>query len=232
MLVKYWMNKEVITVEADASMQEADKKMRHYAVGFLPVMTKGKLVGVITDRDLSRASASKAKSLKPNELVYLLSGVRVGDIMTPAPITVRPDHTLEETAAQLLMNDISGAPVVDSAGHIVGTISQRELLLALTFLSGYGKQGLQLALQIEDRPGTIKEVTDVIRQYNGRLVSVLSSASRAPVGQRYLYIRTYDIDREQLPRLLEHLGSVATLLYMVDHRENKRVEFKKRREAA
>ena len=232
MLAKYWMNKEVVTIDVDDSMYTAIKRTKQNGARLLPVLSKGKLVGIISDRDLKKASASDATSLEVHELAYLISKINAKEIMSPNPITVRPDDTLEEVAARLLFNDISGAPVVDDQGTIVGMISQKEIFLALTALSGYGKQGLQLAFQIEDRPGSIKEVTDIIREYNGRLASILTSTSRAPEGYRYLYIRVYNLDRSKVQALLDDLKDQTTLLYMVDHRENKREEFIRRNVAA
>jgi acetoin utilization protein AcuB len=232
MLVKYWMNKQLIAIDADAPMLKAVSRMKKHALRMLPVMENEKLVGVVTDSDLKRASASDATSLEVHELAYLVSRISVRDVMSGNPVTVRPDHTLEETAARLLMNDISGAPVVDSEGNVVGTISQREIFLALTSLSGYGKQGLQLAFEIGDRAGSIKEVTDVIREYGGRLAAILTSTSRAPKGYRNLYVRTYGIDRGQVSQLLDRLRTTTTVLYMVDHRENKREEYTKSGKAA
>ena len=77
-----------------------------------------------------------------------------------------------------------------------------------------------------------EEITDIIREYNGRLASILTSTSRAPDGYRYLYVRVYNLDRSQVQSLLDELKDTTTLLYMVDHRENKREEFTKRSEAA
>lgn len=225
MLVKYWMKKTVITVDVNDSMQDAISLMKEHFVPLLPVLKKGKLVGVVTDTDLKRASASDATTLDVHELAYLISKIRVGEIMTKNPITVPPDFTLEETAARLLMNDISAAPVVDETEKIVGTISQRELFLALTSLSGFARRGVQFAFILEDRPGSIKEVTDVIRRYGARLASILTSSERAPEGYRHVYVRAYDVDRDQMGKLLSELRAQAELLYMVDHRDNKREEY-------
>ncbi len=225
MLVKYWMNKDVTSVDVDDSMQKATNLMKTRAVRMLTVMKGKKLVGVVTDRDLKRASASDATSLEIHELLYLISQIRIKDIMTPNVVTVKADHTLEEAAARLLTNSISGAPVVDEAGNVVGTISQTEIFLALVSLSGYGKQGIQLAFQIEDRPGSIKNVTDIIRGHGGRIASILTSTSRSPAGFRNLYVRAYDVDRSAVEKLLDELKTVAEVLYMVDHRENKRIVF-------
>lgn len=225
MLVKYWMRKAVITVNVNDSMQEAISRMREYFVPLLPVIKDGELVGIITDRDLKRASASDATTLDIHELVYLLSNIKVGAIMTKSPITVRSDATLEETAYVLLKHKISGAPVVDERGRLVGTIGQRDLFRALISLTGFEKRGLQFAFKVEDRPGSIKEVTDVIRNYGGRLVSILTSYDRAPAGYRHVYVRAYNIDRSKVPEMLSELRNKTTVLYMVDHRDNKTEEF-------
>jgi acetoin utilization protein AcuB len=224
MLVKDWMNKQVITVDPQASMHEAKKEMERNALHMLPVVKKGKLVGVVTDGEVNRASASEATSLATYELNFLLSNIRVRNIMTSNPSTVRLDHTLEEAAARLPMDCVSAVPVVDDEERVVGTISEREIFLALTSLSGYGKHGLQLAFEIEDRPGSIKEMTDVIRDFGGRLASILTSPARAPQGYRHLYVRAYNIDRGRITALVDDLRQKAILLYMVDHRENKRRE--------
>lgn len=232
MLVKYWMKRAIISVNVNDSMQEAISRMREYFVSLLPVYKNGSLVGVITDRDLKRASASDATSLEVHELAYLISQIKVGQIMSKPAITIPGDFTLEEAADLLLKNKISGAPVTDSQGRVVGLISQREIFRALTKLVGFEKQGVQLAMEIEDRPGSIKDITDVIRNYGGRLVSILTSFERAQPGHRLLYVRTFGVNREKLPIMIEEIGQKARLLYIVDHRENKRQEFFQRKEVA
>ncbi len=224
MLVKYWMKKDVATIDANSSMHQAVNLMKKSGSSILPVTKKGKLVGIVTDRDMKRASASDATSLDVHELVYLLSQIKVGDIMTRNPVTVAPDTTLEETASILLEKNISGVPVLD-ADTIVGLITQQDLFRALISLTGFEKRGVQFAFNVEDRPGSVKEVTDIVRNYGGRLVSILTSYERSEPGRRNVYVRAYDVDRDAAPKLVEELRSKAKLLYMVDHRDNKREEF-------
>jgi acetoin utilization protein AcuB len=112
-------------------------------------------------------------------------------------------------------------------GRIVGVITQAEvnrLLVALTGL-GHQKQGLQLAFLAPDQPGSIKQLTDEIRAYDGRLLSILSSYDRVPEGSRKIYIRAYNLERERLPELLAKMRTKARLLYLVDHRYNRREIF-------
>jgi len=188
----------------------------------LPVMKKGKLVGIVTDRDLKKASASDATTLEVHELLYLLTKIKVKDIMTRDVITVPPDYTVEETAQVLQKNRISGAPVVDADGQLVGTITQTDLFRVLISLTGVGNGGIQFGFQVEDRPGSIKEVADIIRIYGGRMVSILTSYDNVPEGYRKVYIRMRSIERARLQMLIQDLRTRATLLYMVDHTENNR----------
>jgi len=222
MLVKNWMSKNVVTVDENEAMSNATKLIKENSIRMLPVLKKNKLAGVITDRDLKRASASDATTLEIHELLYLLSNIKVKSIMTKKPITVHPDFTVEETAEVLLENKISGAPVVDDKGKVVGVITQVDIFKVLISLTGVGKRGIQFAFLLKDEPGSIKVIADAIRKYGGRMVSILTSYENAAQGFRKVYIRIYDIDRAELENLKEALGKKATLLYVVDHKKNKR----------
>jgi acetoin utilization protein AcuB len=222
MLVKNWMSKKVITIDADDSMQDAMRLLKEHGIRRLPVMKKGKLVGIVTDRDLKKASASDATTLEIHELLYLLTKVKVKDIMTKDPITVPPDYTVEETAQVLLESKISGAPVVDDHGKVVGTITQSDLFRVLMSLAGIENGGIQFGLQVEDRAGSIKEVADIVRQYGGRMVSILTSYDNVPEGYRRVYIRMHSVDREKIKELNDALSEKALLLYRIDHREDDR----------
>jgi acetoin utilization protein AcuB len=225
LLVENWMNPNVITVDADDSMLDATKLLKEHNIRHLPVLEKGKLVGVITDRDLKRASPSDATSLEAHELLYLIANIKVREIMTKNPITVPFNFTIEEAAEILLQAKISGMPVVDKQGDVIGTITQTDLFKVLISLTGVGKKGVQFAFLLEDRAGSIKDVADVIRSYGGRMASILSSYEKAPEGHRYVYIRMYDVDRAKMPQLKEDLKKKAKMLYIVDSRENKREIF-------
>lgn len=222
MLVENWMSKQTVTIDVDGSMQDAMSLMKKQGIRMLPVMKKGKLVGIITDRDLKRASASDATTLEIHELLYLLSNIKVKDIMSRNPITVPDDFTVEETAEVLLKNKISGAPVVDESGKVIGVITQSDIFRALIALTGVGNRGIQFAFKLEDRPGSIKEVADVVRDFGGRMVSILTSYENVESGYRKVYIRMHSIDRQKLGQLKDVLRQKAEVLYMVDHRMNNR----------
>ena len=225
MLVKNWMSKSVITADANDSMQDAMRRMKENGISMLPVIKKGKLVGVVTDRDLKRASASDATTLEVHELLFLITKIKVQEIMTQNPETIPFDFTVEEAAEVLLEKNISGAPVVDGKGKVIGIITKNDLFRVLISLTGVGKRGIQFAFEVEDRPGSIRELADVIRRYGGRMVSILSTYENVRKGYRKVFIRMYGVERDQLPKLEKELGEKAKYLYLVDHRENRREIF-------
>jgi acetoin utilization protein AcuB len=222
MLVKDWMSTKVITVEVKDSMQQAINLLMEHDISMMPVLEEGKLVGVVTDRDLKRASPSDAVMLDIQRIIYLLSKLEVGAIMSRFPVTLSIDHTVEEAAEIMLNNKIYGAPVVDASGEIRGIITKNDMFKAMMALSGLSHRGVQFGFVLEDRPGSIKEITDVIRGYNARLVSVLSCYELAPAGYRNVYIRAFDVDRESMGSMKEELRKKAKMIYMVDHRDNLR----------
>jgi acetoin utilization protein AcuB len=219
------MSKKPITIDVNASMQDAIQRMKQENIKLLPVVQGDKLVGVVTDRDLKKASASDATSLDVHELLYLIMKIKVKDIMVKNPVTVSEDFTIEETAEILLDKKISGVPVMDKTGKIAGVITKSDLFRVIISLTGIGQKGIQLAMQLKDDSGSIKSVADIIRKYQGRIASILSTYDRVPPGFRKVYIRFFDMDRGKLEELKKEIKEKALLLYMVDHREGERIVY-------
>ena len=130
-----------------------------------------------------------------------------------------------QTAELLLSNKISGAPVVDENNSVVGVITQTDLFRVLISLTGVHAGGIQFAFKIRDYPGSIKELADIIREFGGQMVSILTSYDKVPEGFRMVYIRMRHIDRQRLKSLEKRLKEKAVLLYIIDQRENRREFF-------
>lgn len=225
MLVKHWMSTKVITINSTAPLQEAINLLMEHNISMLPVLEDGQMVGIVTDRDVKRASPSDACLLDFQNIMYHVARKEVGSIMSKKPITVTMDQTIEETAEILLQNNISGAPVVDDQGVIRGMITKDDLFSALISLSGLSHRGVLFGFLLEDQPGSIKEVTDVIRACSGRLASIVSSYATAPDGKRNVYIRAFDLDAESINRIQEEFRQKGVLLFKVDLSNNKREFF-------
>jgi len=121
-----------------------------------------------------------------------------------------------------------GVPVVESNGHVVGTITQTDIFKAMVSLTGLKKRGIKFAFLLEDKSGSIKEMADIIREHGGRMATIQSSYDNVKEGFREVYIRVYGIDRSKVAQLKEALNKTGALLYMMDFREHKREFFGRR----
>ncbi|MCD6137662.1 MAG: CBS domain-containing protein [Deltaproteobacteria bacterium] len=228
MLVKKWMTTELITVSEDTSIMKASILMKEKKIRSLPVLNKrGKLVGIISDRDLRDAAPSKATMLDVYELNYLLSSMKISDIMTKNVVFVRPDETVEFAAVLMLENKISSLPVINEEDDLVGIITQTDIFKVLINIAGVYGGGIQFAFSLEDRPGSIKEPADVIRSYGGSIVSILSTRETAEEGRRHVYIRCSALPEDKLTSLTKELEEKFELFYtsrdFLDEVERRRV---------
>ena len=140
MRVREKMSRSVITITPDQSLRMAQERMRKHGVRRLPVVRNGKLVGIVTDRDVRQAWASPATALSTHELLYLLDKVTVEEIMTSRVFTVTPDTPLVEAARLLHDRKIGGLPVVEGK-TLVGILTETDLLATLIELLA-GREGM------------------------------------------------------------------------------------------
>jgi acetoin utilization protein AcuB len=189
--------------------------MKENNIRRLPVMRQGKLIGIVTDRDIKDASPSKATTLDIHELYYLLSELKIKDIIKKNVITIGPEETVEKATVKMLKHRISGLPVVDDSGSVVGIITQRNISKVLVSLSGIYRGRIQLAFNLEDRPGSIKEVADVIREHGGQMVSILTSYDKGEENCRNVYIRIKELPEDKIKSLTQELDKNFIPLYIV-----------------
>lgn len=216
MIIKDWMTKDVITVDSETSMMRASKLMKEKGIRRLPVVDdKGRLVGLLSDRDVKEASPSKATTLDVHELYYLLSEIKVKNIMTPNPITIRDTDTVVKCAAIMHDKKISGLPVLSEQGQLVGIMTQNEVYRVLLSITGVYHGGVQFGLKLPDQRGTLKEVLDCVRGHKARVISVLTSYDKVEDGFRHIFIRIKDMDKSELNALRQDLESKYTLAFWV-----------------
>lgn len=221
MLVKNWMSRSVVTIDPDAFIQDAVDLLEEHKIHMLPVTEKGKLIGIVTERDFIRASVF-GTSIRKNKDLDKDYKLKIREIMTPNPITIPIDYTMDETAEKLLSFKILGAPVVDPDGKMIGTITQTDIFRALILFTGSVKKGIQFSLDVVNRSGCIRDVTELVRTHGGRISSIITSRERSAEGYIRLYVKAYDFDTQGLARFKEVLKKRVGLLYLMDYTNNVR----------
>lgn len=125
--VREWMSSDPITITPKTTLPEAHRLMMEHSIRRLPVIDDGQLVGIVTLGDVRGAEPSGATSLSIWEINYLVSRLRVDEIMTPRPFTISEDATLGEAAQMMLKYKISGLPVVNASGELTGIITESDI---------------------------------------------------------------------------------------------------------
>lgn len=201
MLIKDWMAKDVLTVDENTSLMRATRIMKENNIRKLPVVSHGKLIGIITDRDVKDASPSKTTSLDIHELYYLLSEMKVKEVMSGTPITMSGTDSLEMAAMILLENKISGIPVVDGSGHLCGLLSETDVLKGFIHATGIKDGAIQYVFELPDKAGSVTEVVKSIRDNDAGIISILTSYEDAEEGSKQVAIRVMLNDEDHAAEL-------------------------------
>lgn len=216
MLIRNWMTKDVITVTPESSMLKASKLLKEHNIRRLPVVdAQNRVVGIVSDRDIKDVSPSKATTLDMHELYYLLSELKIKDIMTAKPTTIGPLDTVETVAMLMEDGGFGGLPVVDENGILVGIITDYDIFKVLISITGARQGGTQLAFNLPDQSGTMRPIFDVLRTHHASIISILSSNDDLEPGTRRVFVRIRPMEKEAEETLLESLKKNFNLVYWV-----------------
>jgi acetoin utilization protein AcuB len=215
MFVRDHMISPTITVDPDMPFQEALKIMQERRFRRLPVVDKtGKLIGIVSERDLLNASPSPVTTLSVWELTYVLSKIKVEELMTKDVVTTTPDTPIEDAASLMVDKGVGGVPVVDDDNKPVGIITDRDIFKTLVEMFGGGQSGLRLTLEIPNRKGVLAGLSQAIFELGGDFVSVGSFPIPEKPTEYGLVIKVQEVSQDQLVDTLEKLGD-----HVIDARE-------------
>jgi len=175
MFVSERMATDLITVGPELAIFEAKELMVSKNIRHLPVVDKsGKLLGIVSDRDMRDAMPSTLLKKPDYELTLgKIGGFPVSEIMTPKPLTIYPYYTLQDTLLVMQKKKVGALPVVDEEGYLKGILSTRDLLKAFVSVLNIDEPGTLLCIVVTEEPGQMKKVVDVISEENISLGSVL-----------------------------------------------------------
>jgi len=212
MLVKDIMIRDVVTVSSDTYVLDAERIMEFHKIGRLPVVDKGKLVGLITKDDILKASPSSTTPANQRQLFYLISKLTVRDIMKTNVVTVSPDTTIEKAAAIAQKNKIGCLPVVEG-DRVLGIISQTDAFYKILYpLLGIGIAGTRIIVYGAGTREESYKITDIINKAGLRIKTFWIP----PVKGRFDLV--LHLDTDDAHSIIEELRRLG---YSVDIRECK-----------
>ena len=175
MIVKELMSPEVLTISEDKSMLEARELMRSNNYRRIPVVDDIKRIrGIITDGDIGRSEPSDASTLSKYEASYLLSKLKVRDVMTKAVITVRETDGIEIAAYQLYKNKIGALPVVDDENKLCGIITDSDVFKAFVDIMGYAQTSTKITIDTTDRIGVVADIAGIFKNRGINIISMVT----------------------------------------------------------
>ena len=204
------MTKNLITVNKEVSISDAMEVMRISKIRRLPVVDKEKLVGIVTDRDLHIASPSYASTLSKFEANYLLTKMKVSEIMSKDVLTVKESATIEEVALIMYKNKIGGVPVVsdDDSQKLVGIITETDIFKILVDMMGLPKGKIRITATFKDRMGMLADIGMVFKTLNQNITSfaILGEDENSNQDMKEIVIRGDFENTNDIKDKLEEIG--------------------------
>lgn len=175
MFVSRSMTQKVVTINQDTGILEAKELMEQYQIRHLPVVEPdGRLIGMITDRDIRSALPSTFYH-KDNAATkeVAASSIKVKEVMSQKLTTLSPMDTIEDAILLIQKTLVGALPVVDEKGVLKGIISVRDLLRAFINVLGIEQPGTLLCILVEEKVGQMKKIVDIITEERVSFGSIL-----------------------------------------------------------
>jgi acetoin utilization protein AcuB len=196
-----------VTISPDASFFEARNLIHEKGVRHLPVVDKNNvLIGIVTDRDIRKVGPSEATLLSVQEINYLLGKLKVSNFMTPKEklITITPDTIVEEAVQLMHDNKIGCLPVIEG-GKLYGIFTETDVLDHFVDIFGLKQKGTRISLALEDKPGSMLGILEVIKKHNIDIISVVTGSFLVE-GKRIAALRIRTEDYKDVAADLEKAG--------------------------
>jgi acetoin utilization protein AcuB len=205
MLVKSHMTRDPVAASPDHTLATALRLTREHRVRHLPVVAGGKLVGILSDRDIRLALPSPL-AVDAVERQDFLERTAVAEVMTREVITVGDCDTVEDAAKTLYRHRIGAVPVVDARDRLLGILTETDVLHAFVEILGGSEPSTRLEVELPDRPGELARAVGILgAELRLNITSVLVPPARAR-GARTAILHVATIDPREAISALEGAG--------------------------
>lgn len=203
MFVKTRMTTNPVTVNSETPIAEAYELIKEHKIRRLPVVDHGKLVGIVTERELQQLTPSKATTLSIYEINYLLAKAKVKTAMSKDVLTTTPDTLLEEAAVQMREKRVSALPVMDG-DKVVGIITETDIFDAFTDLLGAREQGSRITVLADDSPGVMGKIANIVGDFGVNILRL--AVYRGEADKCQVVIRINSVNTTEIEKALEDGG--------------------------
>lgn len=204
MLVGERMSHPVITVTPDMTVLDAVDLLRREHIRRAPVVHDGKLVGIVAEKDMLNASPSTATLLSMWEVNYLVSKIKVKDVMTKHVLTTTEDTPIEVAARVMADNKVGGLPVLRD-GKVVGIITETDLFKMMIEMMGARQKGVRASVLVANKAGEIARLSQAIFQAGGNIIALGTFLGEDPSNAE-LTFKVSGLAEADLKALLEPLA--------------------------
>ena len=206
LLVRDSMTREIVTLAPDETVGTALALCRERRIRHLPILSEGRLVGIVSDRDLRSATPA----FGDQERAAALQKVLVEDVMASDVIFALPDDPIEQAANTMRERRIGCLPVVES-GELVGILTVSDVMTALVYLVGANEPGSRMEVAVPDRPGSLAGAAGIFGMCGINIVSAATGPIREPeeegaLRERIVVFRVDTIDTTEVVGYLEEAG--------------------------
>lgn len=204
MFIANRMTQHPVTVTPETTLGDAINLVKKYKFARLPVVEDGKLVGLVSEKELMRHAPSPATTLSRYEVRELLDKLVVKDIMQKEFVTISDDATIEEAALLMATNNIGGLPVLSAVGNLVGVITEADIFRTFVDVMGLAEGKTRLTIATPDKVGVVYELSGIFTQ-NGLSIDSMVTCKQ-PNGQYEIVMRGDIPDVESIKSQIEAKG--------------------------
>ncbi len=200
MLVSERMSRPVITVSPEDSLHDVIVLFKREHIRRAPVITNGKLVGIVSQSDLLNASPSPVTSLSIWELNYLLSKITISRVMSKKVRTVDVSTPIEVAARVMADNKIGGLPVMNDS-RVVGMITETDLFKVFLEMMGARQKATRVTATIVDVRGELAKLTKAVAGAGGNFIS-LGMFTGSEAGTKIVTFKVLGMTKEDVRKAL------------------------------
>ena len=211
LLARDWMTRKLVTLSPEASVAEALTLCRERRIRHIPILEEGRLVGIVSDRDLRDASPALGDAQRASAL----QKIRVGDVMIREVSTADPQDSIENLAQEMYELKIGSLPVVAEGPmvdeglvaeeELMGIVTSSDVMRALVTLAGLPEPGCRIEVRAPNRAGILAEVAGKIQDLEVDIFSVLSDPDRRS-GNRTMVFQLETTDPSSVMQGLKMAG--------------------------